>query len=264
MKNTPSTINRIVTIAGLALGAFAISAFAQTGTWTGPPAGTPPDCPTTTPGCNAPINSGDTLQSKIGSLKVGLSASNAVTGALSVGGLNVLSSTFLFKPSAAAVTPGYVLTASNSGGTVAWAPIPPEPGQCRFLISTFQANYNDAYKYQIIDVPNECINNSCTLFMPIYDGATIDTMKTTILTQFIAFFGNPGTDFWAKPGSTNDGTSCLRGQNGTTYGCDSILNMDSSTDRLVLYDDLSGTENNSTQWTLKDTADRWAELYVCS
>jgi|GEM_PF-2506045 len=126
MKNTSSTINKIATIVGLSLGAFAISVFAQTGTgtgtgtWTAPLAG-PPDCISGNPGCDAPLNVSSTLQKKLGSLKVGLSETNAVIGGLSVGNFAAFGN-FIYKPSAAAVTPGSVLAAVDTAGTVAWQP----------------------------------------------------------------------------------------------------------------------------------------------
>ena len=60
------------------------------------------------------------MQTKHGSLKVGLDSAYTVTGALSVGGLSILSSNFVFKPSAAAVPIGSVLAAKDTGGTVEW------------------------------------------------------------------------------------------------------------------------------------------------
>jgi len=120
MKNTSSTINKIATIVGLSLGAFAISVFAQTGTWTAPLAG-PPDCISGNPGCDAPLNVSSTLQKKLGSLKVGLSETNAVIGGLSVGNFAAFGN-FIYKPTAVAVTPGSVLAAVDAEGTVAWQP----------------------------------------------------------------------------------------------------------------------------------------------
>ncbi len=82
--------------AGFLIGATALSALADTGnTWT-PPSATPP-------GGNvaAPINVGSVAQAKTGLLTLG---------------------NFQFDPGGASnITPGWVLTATNGNGAVAWA-----------------------------------------------------------------------------------------------------------------------------------------------
>lgn len=110
-----SIINRIATIVGLSLGAFALAAVAQVGTWNPAPASGPPN-----DNVPAPINAGSITQKKIGSLKVGLDDANNVLGGLSVGGLGILSSNFIYKPSVADVSIGSVLTSTDTLGTVAW------------------------------------------------------------------------------------------------------------------------------------------------
>jgi hypothetical protein len=54
-------------IAGLLLGSFGVAALAD---WT-PPANQPPTCPPNSAGCDAPINVGNTSQTKTGPLSVG-------------------------------------------------------------------------------------------------------------------------------------------------------------------------------------------------
>jgi hypothetical protein len=103
MKTT-STINRIATIAGLSLGAFALSVAAQT--WTAPTQSAPNG------NVAAPVNIGSILQTRLGDL--------VINGSLNVGGLGILSSNYVFKPSAAAVPVGSVLAAKDTGGTVEW------------------------------------------------------------------------------------------------------------------------------------------------
>lgn len=74
MKNTSIQISRIAAITGLALGAFALAAIAQTGSTWNNPSHTPPTCNTGEPGCDAPINVGGTIatpQYKAGALGIG-------------------------------------------------------------------------------------------------------------------------------------------------------------------------------------------------
>ena len=74
MNNKTSTLARIATITGLALGAFALSAVA--GNWTAPST-TPPTCPSGQSGCDAPINVGASNQAKVGTLSIGTSIPSA-------------------------------------------------------------------------------------------------------------------------------------------------------------------------------------------
>jgi len=67
MKKTSNYLIRIATIAGFALGAFALAAAAN---WV-PPINTAPDCTTGNPGCDAPINVSNSSQAKKGALSVG-------------------------------------------------------------------------------------------------------------------------------------------------------------------------------------------------
>ncbi len=95
-----SRITRVLTTTGFALGAFALAVAAQ-GVWTPAPS-SPPNG-----NVDAPINVGDNLQTKWGSLwvKKGLEVD---------GNLIVASGT--------PTTVGYVLTAVDTLGTVAWRP----------------------------------------------------------------------------------------------------------------------------------------------
>ena len=114
MKTT-STINKIATIVGLSLGAFAFSVMAQV--WNpAPSTGAPND------NVAAPINVGNVpeIQRKTGSLTVGLSPSpaNAVIGGLSVGSLAAFGkSTFDGDVKITSGTPGdkKVLTSDQFG-----------------------------------------------------------------------------------------------------------------------------------------------------
>jgi hypothetical protein len=103
MKQTNITFRRIAISTGLMLGAFSLSVIAQStqGTWTAAPV-PPPDCPVTTQGCNAPINTGLTDQTKSGPLRL---------VDLVVSRLNALGDV----PVA-----GDVLTAKDANGTVEW------------------------------------------------------------------------------------------------------------------------------------------------
>jgi hypothetical protein len=86
---------------GAILGGTALSTSAQQSTWT-PAPGTPPNCPNTTPGCNAPINVGSLAQVKTGWLTLGK---------------------FIFNPTGnpGSVPLNSVLTAMDTDGTVGWA-----------------------------------------------------------------------------------------------------------------------------------------------
>jgi hypothetical protein len=106
MKQTNMTFRRIAISTGLMLGAFSLSVIAQStqstqGTWTAAPV-PPPDCLVTTQGCNAPINTGLTDQTKSGPLRL---------VDLVVSRLNALGDV----PVA-----GDVLTAKDANGTVEW------------------------------------------------------------------------------------------------------------------------------------------------
>jgi len=245
MKTT-SIINKIATIVGLSLGAFGLSVFAQT--WT--PA--PPNPPSGN--VAAPVNIGSVLQTRIGDL--------VINGGLSVGGIGILSNNFVFKPSAAPVTVGSVLTAKDTGGTVEWQ----APGSastaatCRLIGETATS-----LGWQTIATPGECIDNTCSLALAIFHTSlgTVNTVRSTMLTQFSATFpfGGSGPNWWVKPGSSNDGTSCALGRNGTTEGCDQIINW---ADEIIVYDDNTSGESISGQWTLRDTSSNYrANLYVC-
>jgi hypothetical protein len=103
MKQTNMTFRRIAISTGLMLGAFSLSVIAQStqGTWTAAPV-PPPDCLVTTQGCNAPINTGLTDQTKSGPLRL---------VDLVVSRLNALGDV----PVA-----GDVLTAKDATGAVEW------------------------------------------------------------------------------------------------------------------------------------------------
>jgi hypothetical protein len=121
MNHSTSKLRRIATLSSFMLGAFALSAVAQ---WV-PAPNSPPECPTTTIGCNTPLNTGSSEQRKSGSLLVGLNELYGSTGILYTGGLAIFGDVFVYDPSAgnSGVTPGSVLTASSIGdGTVEWQP----------------------------------------------------------------------------------------------------------------------------------------------
>lgn len=99
MKKLSETTKKLAIFTGLLLGAFAISAMAN---WSAP-SFTPPDCPSTTPGCNEPVNIGSIGQIKTGNLGIG--------GLISIGGGGINT------PVA-----GYVLTAIDSAGNAKWCP----------------------------------------------------------------------------------------------------------------------------------------------
>ncbi len=67
MTTVTSKLTRIASIAGFAVGAFALAAVA--GTWTPPPCNTPSQC-----NVDAPLNVGTTSQAKQGALAIGKSA----------------------------------------------------------------------------------------------------------------------------------------------------------------------------------------------
>lgn len=118
MKKT-SSLSTIAVVAGLFLGAFALSAAA--GTWTpappNPPSGnTPP-----------PIESvGTTAQD------LTLGTGGIPSGLLTLGAL-------VFKPGGVAVTPGSVMTADTADGVVKWAP----PSGSSMNIYTYSMPFND-------------------------------------------------------------------------------------------------------------------------
>lgn len=81
MKKFQSVTSRIATIIGLTLGAFAISAIAA-GTWT-PPTDIPPNG-----NVDAPINVGEKMQTKKGSLRLNTDFQNSLTYGLDVFGIS--------------------------------------------------------------------------------------------------------------------------------------------------------------------------------
>ncbi len=128
MNTNTSFIKKIAVIAGLALGAFSLSAIAD---WA-PPVSTPPTCLSGNPGCDAPINAGPLTQQKKmvpgGGNKLVLGAGDYPAGPelLKVlGGIvsdEVVTRAISIKGDGAANTPGNgkVLTSDASGyGT--WA-----------------------------------------------------------------------------------------------------------------------------------------------
>ncbi len=112
MKNS-LTLTRVATITGLTLGAFALSALA--GTWTAPGTGQPAGTICTPPKCNvdAPINVGDTSQTKTGPLIVNLSGVESI-------GLKVLGSMQIVDGNQGA---GKVLV-SDALGVASWSTTP--------------------------------------------------------------------------------------------------------------------------------------------
>ncbi len=113
---------------GFLVGATALSALAQ---WTAAPAGGPPPavCPTSIPGCNAPINEGG-----IGQIKA---------GSLTVGGLGILGD-FTFLPvGGTPPTLGQVLMADATGlslGKVKWGDVAAGGGSSQNIQHGFSAN----------------------------------------------------------------------------------------------------------------------------
>ena len=101
MKST--TLNRIAVLTGLTLGAFALSVAAANFS---APLHTPPTCNTGEPGCDAPINVGPTLQTKLG--WVGLK------------GLITEEMTFANFPGGVHPNPGQAMIAVDSTGKVGW------------------------------------------------------------------------------------------------------------------------------------------------
>jgi hypothetical protein len=98
---------------------FVAHAFA----WTNPPTGTPPNCPSGYPGCDAPLNVGGTAQHKTGPLAVN-SASDPASGvALSVAGLGAFTSVAAGTLQVTGGSPsvGKVLTAVDGTGLAQWS-----------------------------------------------------------------------------------------------------------------------------------------------
>ena len=102
-------------LVGLALFSLALTASASS-TWTPPPAGTPPSCPSGTPGCDAPINVGPTAQTKSGLFEV--------DGGFISGTVSTLLShvTIGTAPCPSCTLPGGGSSGSSSGGSAAMAP----------------------------------------------------------------------------------------------------------------------------------------------
>jgi len=235
------------------IGASALTALAQVSTWNpAPQSGAPND------NVSAPINVGMSDQTKLGILRL---------VDLVVAKLNVNNDV----PVA-----GDVLTAKDASGTLEWRSPAVASGSCRLLISTGgfgRPNSPLASGWSTVPVPNECLNGTCSLFMPIYSNATLEggggevtSLKTTVITQFSS--GTDVTNQWAKPGSNNDGTSCVTGKNGTTSGCDSIILSGTG---IGIYDDdysSGGTfsgDKSATLWTIRDTdTNNRALVYVCN
>jgi hypothetical protein len=104
MKKT--NLKLVATVAGLLMGAFAVSAVAQTSTWNAAPTGvTPPDCPDTNAGCIPPLNVGANDQIKL--------------GGLTLSKLGITTENFIFLPSTPPVA-GQVLKAVDSTGKITW------------------------------------------------------------------------------------------------------------------------------------------------
>ena len=130
-----------------------------------------------------------------------------------------------------------------------------------------------------VQVPETCINSSCTIFMFGFNNqgqypSGEDIFWTTDYTQIeytdplpANLSGSIGNyqHRWAKTGGFDGGANCSHGTNGV-YGvgdnCNGILaNSDGN---LTLRDD-QGAEVNPNRWALDDTnPDRRVDLFVCN
>lgn len=126
-------IKKVISSIGVGAGAIIIAfglQYAMAQTWSGAPSN-PPTCPSTTAGCNAPINVGSSYQAKSGGLALG--TSTVQSSMLDVEGIGYLQSLILGKNSGSTFqyldgnqAAGKVLT-SDASGNASWA-TPPAGG----------------------------------------------------------------------------------------------------------------------------------------
>ena len=121
MTFTPkSALSAASLLIGGFIGASVLVALAQSAsTWTSAP-GTPSNCPTGYPGCDAPLNVALNIQQKLGSLILNANTAGQVQNAI---GLTVFgTSTFngSIQVNSGSPKPGQVLTAVDTSGTAAW------------------------------------------------------------------------------------------------------------------------------------------------
>jgi hypothetical protein len=267
MKTT-NLINRVASVTGLILGAFALSALAA-GVWTAPPSGTVPPNNNT----EAPLNVGSDHQNKVGSLTVNTNTVSPDPYGLDVFGISRFFGNVEIGTGASPKTikivdgnedDGKVLT-SDENGVASWQDLASLPAgdSCELVAETgLSGTQEDTF-----DVPATCINNSCTVAMAIHDTSNwVIAVRTTSLIQFAdsAKSTKGGIlNWWAKNGGDHDGTTCDAGLNGGPSGCDEIVKWSNGTNDIKVMDDF-GTQNTTTHWTLRDgVSDRYGKVYVC-
>lgn len=262
-KNTQILIKRVATLVGLSLGAFAVVAVAQVGTWN-PPTQTPPNG-----NVPAPINAGLNSQSKLGQLFINTDLTAPYATGLSVFGKSI----FNGQVQILSGTPGAnKVLISDAQGNATWGTpsATPPTGSCRSLDSTVSLvppgeNWHD------MPVPSECINGMCSVVMKVYATgadpytANVTTLKIANLTQIQDAYAG-ATNYWVKPGTAEDGTTCTLGRNGFATGCSAIVGMN-STDIMIYDDSPSGSfsESDPNKWTYKDIYgdSSFASVSVC-
>ncbi len=232
------------------------------------PAGNPPDG-----NVAAPINVGNLGQFKAGGIIVNKNGSNENTGLGIWGGgsLDLSGIIRIINPDGSLAPNGEgqfgdVLARTQTG--MAWQAGSDLPS----CIILDQTPTNDTAVHQI-DVPDQCLNEPCTLVLArtTGDGNGVDDIRGTTYYQAkdtdFDTFGPPFftpidlQDWWVRPGIGADGVpsdcggGAGRGRNGSTKGCDRLLQFGSDTNPiLALWDDWTGTggESNRLKWTLRD------------
>ncbi len=254
-KNLQTLIKRVSVMIGLALGAFAVSAAAQV--WN--PA--PPNPPSGN--VEAPLNAGLNSQSKLGQLSINTDTIAPYVTGLTVFGKSVFEGSIQIKGG----TPGDgKVLVSDASGNATWNPLAAPPPSCHD-ISFVGGPFPPGTDWFRVSVPTECINGMCSVVLKVFDSPNINAnliaIKVANVTQIREGANSAAFDYWVKPGSVNDGTSCTYGRNGTTDGCDTLVYYN---DNLRLFDDHSSAESsNSNEWSYRDESSdsRYGVLSVC-
>lgn len=255
-KNLQTLIKRASAIVGLALGAFALSAVAQV--WNPAPANPPSG------NVPAPLNASLNSQSKLGQLLINTDTVNPYVTGLTVFGKSVFEGGVQIKGG----TPGTgKVLVSDASGNATWNPVAPPPPSCHD-ISFIGGPFAPGTDWYRAAVPTECLNGMCSVVLKVFDSpnitANLISIKVANIIQVRDGFYSTALDYWAKPGSTNDGTSCTYGRNGTTAGCDAIIYFNGG--EIALYDDNANAESsNPDEWSYKDISgdNKYGILSVC-
>jgi hypothetical protein len=213
------------------------------------------------PGGNvsAPINIGGDGQAKVGGLAVNVGGAPVGLGVLGGGSLDLSGIIRIVDSSGTLVDegdPGDILTRGET--SIEWE----TPSNLPTCVLLAESGIQEKI-VKTVPVPENCIGQSCTLALittaPDFTGTIVADLHGTTYMQINSkpaggFFWDfaPSLGWWVRPGIGADGVDCEsqgRGQNGTTKGCDRIVQDGPN---LVVYDDYPGTEVNSYSWTFRD------------